>query len=49
MTAKGNYTIGVVNGKENYTTVQKRFKDILEDINQLVDEKEINVDGKQSS
>ena len=46
MTAKGNYTIGVVNGKENYTTVQKCFKDILADINQLVDEKEINVDGQ---
>ena len=44
MTAKGNYTIGVVNGKETYTTVQKCFKDILADINQLVDEKEINVD-----
>ena len=33
MAAKGNHTIGVVNGKEDYETLKTCFRDILADIN----------------
>ena len=47
MAAKGNHTIGVVNGKEDYETLKTCFRDILADINELVEEKNIEVNGKQ--
>jgi hypothetical protein len=47
MAAKGNHTIGVVNGKEDYETLKTCFRDILADINELVEEKNIEVNGRQ--
>ncbi|CAB4020859.1 Hypothetical predicted protein, partial [Paramuricea clavata] len=41
MAAKGNHTIGVVNGKEDYETLKTCFRDILADIDKLVEEKNI--------
>ena len=36
MSAKGNMTIGIVNGKENYTTIKVSFGDVIDEINKLV-------------
>ncbi|CAB4038959.1 Hypothetical predicted protein, partial [Paramuricea clavata] len=46
MAAKGNHTIGVVNGKEDYESLERCFKDIFTDINELVLDKKIDVDGQ---
>jgi hypothetical protein len=46
MAAKGNHTIGVVNGKEDYETLKRCFRDIFTDINELVLDKKIDVDGQ---
>ena len=46
MAAKGNHTIAVVKGKENYSTLETCFKDVFRDINALVKEKKIEVNGK---
>ena len=45
MAAKGNHTIAVVKGKEDYETLQKCFGDVFRDINTVVIEKKIEVDG----
>ena len=47
MAAKGNHTIAVVKGKEDYTTLQASFADIFLSINNLIKTKQIIVDGKQ--
>ena len=36
MSAKGNRTIGIVNGKEDYNTIKESFRDIISEINKLV-------------
>ena len=46
MAAKGNHTIAVVKGKEDYTTLQASFADIFLSINNLIIAKQIIVDGK---
>lgn len=46
MAAKGNHTIAVARGNENYDTLKKCFKDVFSDVNKLVKEKKIEVDGK---
>ena len=46
MAAKGNHTVAVVKGKENYHTLKKCVKDAFSDINEIVMEKKIDVDGK---
>ena len=46
MAAKGNHTIAVVKGKEDYTTLQASFADIFLSINNLITTKQIIVDGK---
>ena len=46
MAAKGNHTIAVVKGKEDYTTLQASFADIFLSINNLIKTKQIIVDGK---
>lgn len=46
MAAKGNHTIAVVNGKEDYSTLKTCFGDVFRDINELVNEKKIEIDGK---
>ena len=45
MTAKENHTIAVVKGKEDYETLQKCFGDLFRDINTVISEKKIEVDG----
>ena len=49
MGAKGNHTIAVVKGKEDYTTLQASFADIFLSINNLIITKQIIVDGKTVS
>ena len=47
MAAKGNHTIAVVKGKEDYETLQSSFADVFHAINTLIDNKQILVDGKE--
>jgi hypothetical protein len=44
MAAKGNHTIAVVKGKEDYDVLKESFKDVLWDMNEVVAEKKIDVD-----
>ena len=46
MSAKGNRTIGIVNGKEDYSTMKESFGDIISEVNKLVAAGKINVEGK---
>jgi hypothetical protein len=46
MSAKGNRTIGVVNGKEDYSTIKEAFTDIIDELNQLIADGKLNVEGK---
>lgn len=46
MPANGNHTIAVVEGKEDYQTLQASFADVLQAIRILRNEKQIVVDGK---
>ena len=46
MAAKGNHTVAVVKGKQNYHTLEKCFQDVFSDINEIVMEKKIDVDGE---
>ena len=41
-----NHTVAVVKGKEDYYTLKKCFQDVFSDINEIVMEKEIDVDGE---
>ena len=45
MSAKGNRTIGIVNGKEDYSTIKESFGDIISEINRLVATGKVNVEG----
>ena len=47
MSSKGNRTIAVVNGPESYETVRDSLKRPLEEINKLIEQKSIDVDGKK--
>ena len=46
MAAKGNHTIAVEKGKEDYNTLGKSFADVFKDINSLISKKKIEVGGK---
>ena len=46
MAAKGNHTVAVVKGIEDYHTLKKCFQDVFSDINEIVMEKKIDVDGE---
>ncbi|CAB3983661.1 Hypothetical predicted protein [Paramuricea clavata] len=43
LAAKGNHTIAVVKGKEDYAVLKNCFKDVLSDINDMVREKKIDL------
>lgn len=43
LVAKGNHTIAVVKGKENYNTLQKSSGDVFQEINKLNSKKKIKV------
>ena len=45
MSSKGNRTIAVVNGREEYDTIKDSLSNVLNEINNLVDSKFIEVDG----
>ncbi len=45
MPSKGNRTIAVVNGPEEYDTIKDSLSNVLSEINNLVDSKFIEVDG----
>ena len=45
MSSKGNRTIAVVNGPEEYDTIKDSLSNVLNEINNLVDSKFIEVDG----
>ncbi len=45
MSAKGNRTIGVVNGKEDYSPIKEAFTDIIDELNQLIADGKLNVEG----
>ena len=46
MAAKGNHTIAIVKGKENYETLQESFADVFNEINRLNSEKKIEVNDR---
>jgi len=46
MSSKGNRTIAVVNGPEDYHTVCDSLKKSLEEINKFIAQKSIDIDGK---
>ena len=46
MAAKGNHTIAVVKGKEDYATLKQAFGDVFKDINSLISKNKIEVGGK---
>ena len=46
MAAKGNHTITVVKGKEDYRTLQTCFADVFLDIHTVKHDIQINVDDK---
>lgn len=41
----GNHTVGIVSGSEDYDVLKASCKDLFAEINELVDEGEIEVDG----
>lgn len=41
----GNHTIAVVKGKEDHETLRESLANVIEDVNKLVEDGEINVDG----
>ena len=43
LAAKGNHTIAVVKGKEDYAVLKNCFKDVLSDINNMIREKKIDL------
>ena len=43
MAGKGNHTIAVVNGIENYETIQVAFKDVFAEINSFIEQGSITV------
>ena len=46
MSAKGNRTIGIVNGTEGYQTIKVSFGSLFKEINSLIDSAKLTVDGQ---
>ena len=46
MTYVGNHTLGVVCGQEDYDILRVCFKEIFDEINQVIDLGKIEVDGQ---
>ena len=47
MTAKGNRTIAILNGKEDYISLKNAFGNIFEEINNMIAEAKFTVNGKE--
>ena len=45
MSHKGNRTIRIVNGKEDYKTIKESFSDIISEINQFLAARNVNIDS----
>jgi len=45
-TFAGNHTIAVVKGKEDHNTLRESLANVIQDVNKLVEDGEINVDGQ---
>jgi len=43
----GNHTIAVIKGKEDHETLKESLANIVKDVNGLVEDGEITVDGKK--
>ena len=41
----GNHTIAVVKGKEDYNTLKESLANVINDVNSLIEDGEITVDG----
>ncbi len=41
----GNHTIGIVSGGEDYNTLKVSFKELFNEINEMIEQAEIEVDG----
>ena len=46
MSAKGNRTVGIVNGTEGYQTIKVSFGSLFKEINSLIDSAKLTVDGQ---
>ena len=46
MSAKGNRTIGIVNGTEGYQTIKVSFGSLFKEINSLIESAKLTVDGQ---
>ena len=42
----GNHTIALIKGKEEYETLKSSLGNVINDVNSLIEEKEVTVDGK---
>lgn len=47
MTAKGNRTIAILSGKENYNSLKQAFGDNVDETNNLIAEAKVPVNGKE--
>ena len=47
MKAKGNRTIAILNGKEHYNSFKQAFGNIFDEINNLIAEATVTVNGKK--
>ena len=47
MSAKGNRTLGIVNGTESYHTIKESFQSIFNEVNDLTATGKMNVDGQE--
>lgn len=47
MSAKGNRTIGIVNGSEGYQTIKESFESLFKEINGLIATGKMTVDGQE--
>ena len=47
MKAKGNRTIPILNGKEDYSSLKQAFGNIFDEINNLIAEATVTVNGKE--
>ena len=47
MSAKGNRTLGIVNGSESYHTIKESFQSLFREVNDLIATGKITVDGQE--
>lgn len=45
MTAKGNRTLAIINGKEDYSSLKESFGSIFDEINSMISDAKITING----